>query len=372
MREQSLDRGPWPVESLEGLARRGRKIWVLVPSYLGVKPLVHLLNRGIPAATFSRHPDVWKLCDLMGWEQHAFQFRDTLDALFKIRNPFSLAFALVKLYFPFRFALARTARELEARIGPDSDLLFITPALDLTGLSLLARLRRGRRLYFSSSFRATERSFVLPLTPKRLLKKMIYGAFYGFQVDFIDTNHFESPSAGPGFFRRHRVILVPGIGGCAEAPTPKDFVAPEGLDALFLGEGSESAVDLYYAKNTYRALLAFVRDFHLHFKEHPGAIVDFLGDIPLDRTVSRYTPAEWLAPSVTLVMSVSSPVLTYYAKRPGVRALCLAHLVTWKEPKLRDSFIEHLRQESGGKILFLRTFDELREQLGAPRVKPGA
>lgn len=129
------------------------------------------------------------------------------------------------------------------------------------------------------------------------------------------------------------------------------------FETMFVDIGSASGI---LVENYLQSILkTFVRSKNeIVIKEHPSFANDKLFDD--FEKYPKYIPAEYLLENITRnVISLFSTTLLCASRIERLNAISLIDLVTWKDVSYKLHTKKQLQSESGGRIIFIQTIDEL-------------
>ena len=134
------------------------------------------------------------------------------------------------------------------------------------------------------------------------------------------------------------------------------------VHSLFIDAGPpESAT--YLKSNHMRDIILLLRKYSekIMIKEHPNfkRDVDFFNDFKL---IPDYFPAELILHGIQKnVISISSTTLISSANLDKLKTISLLDIVEWENNANKEQIKQNLIKESGNKIIFVKTIEELEK-----------
>lgn len=125
----------------------------------------------------------------------------------------------------------------------------------------------------------------------------------------------------------------------------------------------DSMMKLY--DNLFKLPIGFAFKKHPSSKKHKGkAIMDFYDHFKHCEELPKYIPVELFCNNIKKnVLSIFSASLTTTSQFEHLNTISLLELVDWQNESYKKEFKDHLIMASKNKILFPKSFDELKEIL---------
>jgi hypothetical protein len=171
------------------------------------------------------------------------------------------------------------------------------------------------------------------------------GIYYGVDDSFLDKYGIIHDKSPEQFRPKMKMRIVP---------------IAESIDVLIVGAGNiDENKDILNPEST-RCVFQYIKKLRpdAFFKYHPGEIVhDELSDS--FRQVKPFIPVEFFYKSIKLALSDYSYALVNLSLH-GVKCVSYLHLLE-SYPKFDKVYwVDKLSKDSNGKIIFVRSFDELK------------
>lgn len=207
-----------------------------------------------------------------------------------------------------------------------------------------------------------ERSFI----------RLLYKLFLGLDLIFYETNRVPRYGINDKFLKRYGIIKIAqdqDINDLILEVVRKSEIGREEYENLVIsdGPGIEAVAKYESIKNVYKTILNLPLEFA--FKKHPDPIK---AKYPIEvlyeelfkncEEIPDYIPVELFFNNIKKnVISIGSVALITASKLKNLNAVSLLELVEWYHQSYKNEIKDFLVTASKNKILFPRSFEELRD-----------
>ena len=207
--------------------------------------------------------------------------------------------------------------------------------------------------------------------------KYLLKIFLGLELMFYETNNNPRFGIDDKFLEKHNILktyLDKDYDQLILEVSKKSNIPQKQYDNLVIdqGSGATSVIDYSSLINIYRSLLALPLEFA--FKKHPEPIKVGVETQILDEgllkdcgEIPENIPVELVFNSIKRnVISAFSTSLIVASQMEHLKAISLLELVEWYNQAYKTEFKNYLVQKSNNSIIFVNSFEELKEILLNP------
>lgn len=331
--------------------------------------LKNVLGKEITLVTCDE--DMMSYCDIENIKYISFELKETQSERYKIPS-------ISKL-----FALKKTLDDVIKKIDiSEKDGFFLVglPAKAFDGFYLAKELSKKVVVYYRNphdrQLNIYKSSKYKPIFFRSAINRIFLKTMLGLDLMYYEYNNNPILGVDDKFFKKYNIAeYLPGVPSVElDLETIKKTKSKyKEYDNVIIDDRTplENITKFDSTKKTYEKL--FKLPINFAFKKHPHPtpitpedefsksyykIFKYLEEVP------RYIPAELLCNNIKRsVISIHSVTLIAASQLPHLKAISLLELVDWYNESYKKEFKDYFIKNSGNKILFPSSFEELKEIL---------